>query len=95
MWYASLEMWVNRLFIVSLLLLSAGGSLFVLQGGMFNGIIFGFKRFFHRMSKVGEYTREFDPQSDLVEPFHFSATVPLLFSGGILFLLTLVVSFIL
>ena len=80
---------VNKLFLCSLVLLIAGGSLFVLQGGVLNGMLYSFKRFFNRTTKVGEYTKRFDSSKELVDPFHFSLTVPLLLSGGVLFALTL------
>lgn len=84
---------LDCLFIVALFLLMAGGSMFVLKGGIFDGILYSFRRFYKNTSKLEEYVSK---QSESIgfptknESFKYTLTYPLLFSGGILFIITLI-----
>lgn len=84
----------NTLFLISLLLLMAGASLWVLQGGMFDGFISSFKRFFERTNKAGMYAAELDRGKEFRGSYRFGLTYPLLLSGGVLFLISYAGSFI-
>ncbi|WP_396954602.1 DUF3899 domain-containing protein [Neobacillus sp.] len=86
---------IYYLFFISLLFLMLGGSLIVLKGGMFNGIIYSFTIFYRKISKVEEYVSQ--QTGNLQGPpvkktSHFSITYSLLISGGIMFLFTLIAS---
>lgn len=83
----------NTLFLISLLLLMVGASLWVLQGGMFDGFIYSFKRFFERTNKAGMYAAEIDRGNEFKGSYRFGITYPLLLSGGFLFLAAYAVSF--
>ena len=86
---------LDRWFLISMVLLIIGASLFVVQGGFFNGLIFSFKRFTNRMTKQGQYASEFDHGSEMVEDMHFSITMPFLLAGIIQLFITFVWSFML
>lgn len=85
---------LNNVFLTSLLLLMIGGSLFLLEGGFFNIIIFGFKKFRRRMSTKGRYVAEQTDQNDTVASFEFSSTNSFLIVGGLLFLCTFILGVI-
>lgn len=85
---------LNNLFLFSLILLILGCTLFVIQSGVFNGIIYSYLRFYKKTSKVGKYLVDLEGESEnLIEPFDFSLSKPLLLAGGLLFFLSLVGSF--
>ena len=72
-----------------------GGSLFVLKGGMFNGIIYSFIIFYRKTSKVEEYVSQRTGNlqwAPVKKTSNFSITYSLLISGGIMFLFTLIAS---
>ncbi|MGE5703946.1 MAG: DUF3899 domain-containing protein [Clostridia bacterium] len=85
---------VDYIALGSLLMLMVGGACFVLEGGMFNGIIYSLKLFYYRTSKLGEYVEEQEKESDVgfVAPFRFRFTRPLLIVGGSVFLMTLAIA---
>ncbi|MGM9943356.1 MAG: DUF3899 domain-containing protein [Lysinibacillus sp.] len=85
---------VDKWFLISLILLLIGASLFVIQGGFFNGLIFSFKRFTNRMTKLGEYATELDQQSEYVENVEFQVTIPLLAASAIQLIFIFICSFI-
>lgn len=73
----------------------SGGSLFVLKGGMFDGIIYSFSRFYKKTSKLEEYVSQ--QTEGLRNPIikknsKRSFTYPLLLSGSVLFLYTIIAS---
>lgn len=88
---------VNATFLVSLLYLVFGAALFLVQSGFFNGITYSFKRFFRRTKKIDEMIYESNPQleeeSYLPKEHYFPIAYPILTSGGILFVITLVIAF--
>jgi hypothetical protein len=86
---------INSSFLLSLVLLMVGAIFFLLQGGMFNGIIFGFNRFMKKMNKTEQYAAEIyeEDQDKLLEPYHFSFIPAFFISGSILFVLSMIASF--
>lgn len=85
---------LNNLFLTSLLLLMIGGILFLLEGGFFNIIIYGFKKFYHNFSTVGRYVAEETDQTDDVASFEFASTNSFLIIGGCLFITTFLIGLI-
>ena len=86
---------IHYLFFISLLFLILGSSLFVLKGGMFNGIIYSFTIFYRKISKVEEYVSEQTGGllgSPIKKTSNNCIIYSLLTSGGILFLFTLIAS---
>ncbi|TCP29755.1 uncharacterized protein DUF3899 [Scopulibacillus darangshiensis] len=51
---------INSLFNTGLILLVIGCIIFVIQGGFFNGFVFGFKRFFNSISRKASYIKEIE-----------------------------------
>ncbi|WP_169823902.1 DUF3899 domain-containing protein [Bacillus marinisedimentorum] len=86
---------VNTIFMMSLFLLMTGGSMLILEGGMFNGIMKSFKSFRNKSSKANRYAAEFDDyDNDEENPaYSFRLTMPFLISGTVLFVLTIIVSY--
>ncbi|HET7629716.1 MAG TPA: DUF3899 domain-containing protein [Bacillales bacterium] len=84
---------INAAFLASLLLLIVGASLFVISGGFFNAIVYSFRRFFRKGTKMGKLL-EGDDEDDIPKPVSFSITYPLLIVGGILFIVTMILSYI-
>ncbi|WP_342590342.1 DUF3899 domain-containing protein [Cytobacillus eiseniae] len=83
---------MNSLFFIALLLLMIGGILVVLKGGLFDGILYSFKQFYKRTSKLEEYVTE---QTERIhDPTHKTGlkdlyVYPLIISGAMLFIFTL------
>ncbi|MBP2242504.1 hypothetical protein J2Z40_003078 [Cytobacillus eiseniae] len=69
-----------------------GGILVVLKGGLFDGILYSFKQFYKRTSKLEEYVTE---QTERIhDPTHKTGlkdlyVYPLIISGAMLFIFTL------
>ncbi|WP_230875105.1 DUF3899 domain-containing protein [Lysinibacillus cavernae] len=72
---------INNIFLVSLAVTIVGASLFVVQGGLFNGITYSFKRFFARVTKNGVYAFELDGDLEFVQAPSYTFTYPLLLAG--------------
>lgn len=51
---------INALFNSGLIFLIIGSAFFVIQGGFFNGITYGFKKFFNTISKSSQYLSEIE-----------------------------------
>jgi len=85
---------LNNLFIIASILLIIGGGFFVLQGGLFNGITYSFKRFFSRITRLGEYATAIDGDVEYTSVFSSDYTYPILIAGGIQFILVLLISII-
>lgn len=83
---------LNNLFIIASILLIIGGGFFVLQGGFFNGITYSFKRFFSRITRLGEYATAIDGDVKYTSVFSSDYTYPILIAGGIQFILVLLIS---
>ncbi|MFF3103447.1 DUF3899 domain-containing protein [Viridibacillus arvi] len=83
---------LNNLFIIASILLIIGGGFFVLQGGFFNGITYSFKRFFSRITRLGEYATAIDGDVEYTSVFSSDYTYPILIAGGIQFILVLIIS---
>ncbi|PAQ14387.1 hypothetical protein CD798_10995 [Bacillaceae bacterium SAOS 7] len=87
-------------FFFSLISLTVGASLFVIEGGFFNGIRYSVKKL-RKSSKEGEYIASFDDLDDTKEVYEeypkksvFTWTYPLLVGGGILTLATSIIAFV-
>ncbi|KZN98206.1 DUF3899 domain-containing protein [Bacillus badius] len=82
------------LFFIAIWLLMIGGALLVLEGGMFDGMMYSFRHFKKHTSKKEAYisrqTKEWRPSR--TGRHKFSLTYPFLFSGGALFLFTVAAS---
>ncbi|GAA0606042.1 hypothetical protein GCM10009001_24130 [Virgibacillus siamensis] len=87
---------VNATFLVSLLYLIIGSALFLVQSGFFNGITYSFKRFFRRTRKIDEMIYEVNPEAEeesyLPKEHHFPIAYPILASGSIFFVVTLLIA---
>ncbi len=87
---------VNATFLVSLFYLIFGSALFLVQTGFFNGITYSFKRFFRRTRKSDEMIYEANPQAEeesyLPKEHYFPIAYPILASGGIFFVITLLIA---
>lgn len=86
---------INYMFMLSLACTIVGGSLFVVQGGFFNGIGYSFKRFFARVSKNGAYAYELDGNLEFIQAPTYSFTYPLLLAGTLGCLITTILSVVL
>lgn len=88
---------VNTFFMTGLFCFLIGIVLFLIQGGSFNGITYSFKRFFKRTTRTGEMLREVTPEEEeesyLPKERYFSLTYPLLLTGGILSIVSLITAF--
>ncbi|WP_338030770.1 DUF3899 domain-containing protein [Cytobacillus citreus] len=88
---------MNFLFFIGLLLLMIGGALFVLKGGMFDGMIYSFRRFYKHTSKLEQYVSEQTGESHdtpIKNSFRGLYIYPIIISGAALFCFTLLVSVI-
>lgn len=86
---------VDNGFLVSLTFVIIGATLFVLQGGLFNGVAYSFKRFFSRVSKNGVYAYELDGDMGFVESPTYSITYPMLFTSLFCNIISILLSLIL
>jgi len=72
---------IDNIFLTSLTSTIVGASLVVVQGGLFNGIAYSFKRFFARVTKNGVYAFELDGDLEYVHAPTYTFTYPLLLAG--------------
>ena len=86
---------INHTFLISLACTIIGATLFVVQGGLFNGIAYSYKRFFTRVSKNGAYAYELDGDLEFVQAPSYSFTSPLLLAGTLGCLITTILSIVL
>jgi hypothetical protein len=85
---------INNSFLLSLPLLMIGGFLYVYEGGFFNGIAYSYRRL-RRSTKMGKYVAQFDNLDEQpVVPKSFSVTKPMIFSGLLIFSLTLIAAYL-
>ncbi|MGM7636189.1 DUF3899 domain-containing protein [Bacillus sp. Hm123] len=94
-----LKSFLDFSFFFSLISLTIGASLFVIEGGFFNGVRYSVKKW-RKSSKEGKYIASFDDLDDTKEAYEeypkksvFTWTHPLLVGGGILTLTTAVIAF--
>lgn len=86
---------INAVSMASLLLVLAGGGLFIVGGGFFSGISYSFRRFFKKTSESWKALDEIEEDDDFrPTTYSFSMTVPFLVVGMVLFGLTLGISFL-
>ncbi|MFJ7922125.1 DUF3899 domain-containing protein [Lysinibacillus fusiformis] len=72
---------INNIFLISLTATMVGASLVVVQGGLFIGIAYSFKRFFARVTKNGVYAFELDGNLEYAHAPTYTITYPLLLAG--------------
>lgn len=85
---------INHTFLASLAFTIVGAILFVVQGGLFNGIAYSFKRFFARVTKNGTYAYELDGDLEFVQAPSYTFTYPLLLAGLIGCIITTILSLV-
>lgn len=87
---------INSLFFISIILLMLGGILVVLKGGMFDGIIYSFRRFYRRTSKLENYITEQTGELQNTPKNSLSglSVHPILISGTVLFLFSLFAAYL-
>ncbi|MFC4558175.1 DUF3899 domain-containing protein [Virgibacillus kekensis] len=89
---------INVTFMVGMIYLVVGTSLFLIQQGSFDGITYSFKRFFRRSSSYGDMLREVTPEEEeesyLPKQRSFRLTYPLMVTGIIFFSLTVIAGFL-
>lgn len=86
--------WINTLFSFSLILTIFGGSMLVIQGGFFNGIIRSFRLFFRKTNPNRQVLEEVEGKREETIPYQltFTLTFPLLYSGTLLLLFSIIFS---
>ena len=86
---------INQLFFISILLLMAGGTLFVLKGGMFDGMIYSFRRFYRRTSKLEGYVSDETGEIDSTPKNSMKGLSinPIIISGAALFIFSLIAAY--
>jgi hypothetical protein len=86
--------WINTLFSFSLILTLIGGAMLVIQGGFFSGIIRSFKLFFWKTNPIKQVLEDIEGKREDTNPYllTFTLTFPLLFSGTLLLLFSIIFS---
>ncbi|KAB2334662.1 DUF3899 domain-containing protein [Cytobacillus depressus] len=86
---------VNFLFFISILLLMLGGTLFVLKGGMFDGIFYSFRRIYSRTSKIENYVSEQTGELQNTPKISLSGLSihPIIISGVALFFISFIAAY--
>jgi len=87
---------INILFFISILLLMLGGTLFVLKGGMFDGIFYSFRRLYRRTSRLENYVSEQtgELQNAPKDSLKGLPVNPIIISGAALFFFSLIAAYI-
>lgn len=90
---------INAISMTSIVLFVIGAVLFIVEGGIFYGITYSFKRFFKKTAKAAKIRDEFadDDKDDDYEPktYSFSYTYPFIVTSVVLFLVLLGISYFL
>ncbi len=84
---------LNSVFMISLVYIMIGSLMFVARGGFFDAITLSFRRFMKKGTKYGELMDDVERMELPSEVFEYKATEPLLISGVITFLATVLISF--
>ncbi|MGM7700897.1 DUF3899 domain-containing protein [Pseudalkalibacillus sp. Hm43] len=84
---------LNSVFMVSLAYIMLGCLMFVARGGFFDAITLSFRRFMKKGTKYGDIMDDVERMELPSEVFEYKATEPLLISGIIAFLATVLISF--
>ncbi|WLD94908.1 DUF3899 domain-containing protein [Alkalihalobacillus sp. AL-G] len=84
---------INSVFIVSLFYIMIGALFFVTRGGFFDGITLSVRRFMKKGTRMGATMEDVERMDLPSEAFEYSYTEPLLLSGFIGFLLTVLISY--
>lgn len=91
----SLFSFINALSVISIFYIIIGCSLWVIGGGFFSGIIYGFKRYMRVMRKRKIIDQEEHMQDEDLRPPSetHASTFPFIVTGIVLFLISLSLSF--
>ncbi|MFD1039517.1 DUF3899 domain-containing protein [Virgibacillus byunsanensis] len=86
--------WENSLFYSSLLLTIVGGTMTILQGGFFNGIVKSFKQFFQKANPVEIVLDDIEGKREYVNPYKitFTLALPFLLTGIMLLVISIILS---
>ncbi|WP_408010706.1 DUF3899 domain-containing protein [Pseudalkalibacillus sp. A8] len=84
---------INSTFLVSMLYIMIGGLMFVTRGGFFDAFTHSFRRFMKKGTKMGEMMDDVENMQLPSEAFEYSYSEPLLITGLIGFLSTVLISF--
>jgi hypothetical protein len=87
---------INFLFMISLVLVIVGGTLFVIQGGLFTAINYSFKRVYKRISRKGKYVAELEGDNtndEDVKRLKFKYMPAIIIAGVFLFIVSMVLAF--
>ncbi|MEQ6375490.1 DUF3899 domain-containing protein [Bacillaceae bacterium S4-13-58] len=85
---------INILFYLSSAYLFMGIALFVIKGQFFDGVIFGFRRFFFRISKSRDLLDEWEPKPPISEKVNQTFLYVVFFQGVMLLLIMFVALFV-
>jgi hypothetical protein len=86
-----------------LVLFIIGAVFFVVQGGFFDGVAFGLKRFFTTISRSSEYAQSIEEDvnklpekkhQSIVKNSRLSLTYPLIMTGFLFILISMIVSYL-
>jgi hypothetical protein len=87
---------INNLFMISLVLIIVGGTLFVIQGGLFTAINYSFKRVYKSITRKGKYLKELEGDNtndNDIKRLYFSYMPAMIISGIFLFIVTMFLAF--
>jgi len=99
LWLSPSFNWItfwDFMFILSLLLLIVGASMYIIQVGFFNVFIINVRSFMKKVDHIENMANQVEQKSD--ESTFFSVaipvTMPFIISGGILFIISLIISIV-
>ncbi|WP_261132563.1 DUF3899 domain-containing protein [Bacillus sp. Marseille-Q3570] len=84
---------INSIFLISMLYIMLGGLMFVTRGGFFDAITLSFRRFMKKGTKMGEIMEDVENSELPSEAFEYTFSEPLLLTGLLGFLTTVLISF--
>ncbi|OZM58255.1 hypothetical protein CIB95_01400 [Lottiidibacillus patelloidae] len=87
---------INNLFMISLVLIIVGGTLFVIQGGLFTAINYSFKRVYKSITRKGKYLAELEGENtndNEIKRLSFTYMPAMIISGIFLFIVTMFLAY--
>ncbi|MCF6409207.1 DUF3899 domain-containing protein [Pseudalkalibacillus salsuginis] len=84
---------INSVFLVSMLYIMVGGLMFVTRGGFFDAFTHSFRRLMKKGTRMGEIMDDVENMHLPSEAFEYTYSDPLLITGLIGFLTTVLISF--